>query len=127
LGIHQTNIPYGYGFYANLTGGLSATQWTAFLSNGSGAQFSGYSQYNTGVLVDTNTHEFAIRYITDPNTLGCGNMAFFIDGNQVAQFASSSSAIFPSSINLAMSAAMANGSGVAQNMMLYRMGSLQQP
>ena len=116
-----TNVANGFGAYANLSGGFSATNWTFFIANGtSGSQFNGLTPL-AGPAVDTNVHTFGIRLITDGNNLGGGTVQFWWDGVQLQQYQSPTLNTLPQ-VGLASSFAMGNGSAAAQTASLYGIG-----
>ena len=125
----NTNITNGFGMYANLTNGLSATNWTIFLALASTTQFTTYAQL-PGPPVDTSMHTLSILYKTDPTILGAGSMVFFWDtvaGGSMNQlnngYSSTSAAIFPQ-VPMGLLQAMGNGSGAAQTMKIGKVTKL---
>ena len=115
----HNNFTDGFGFYVNQKNGPATGAWTAFCARGSAAQFTGYSQINNVATADTNQHTFAVQIITDPVTLGCGNITWFVDGVQVANTSGSTTAFLPTANLLRNTIAMGNGSGVARTGTLY--------
>ena len=115
------NITSGFGAYANLVGGASATNWTFFVCNGATSQLAPSASF-VGPACDTSVHTMGIYYLTDPSTLGAGQMYFTWDGVQQGNgYSSSSSAIFPSSTAMGMFAAGGNGSAAAQTLIVGEM------
>jgi hypothetical protein len=113
-----TNIANGFGFYCNNVNGLTATgEWVGFLCNGSTTQYTTYTQFNA-LASDVNKHTFSIEVITDPATLGAGQIIYFIDSVQVGSLSNSGTAILPQ-VGLRNSFAIGNGSAVAQTGIVF--------
>lgn len=112
--LNATNITDGLGFY-NIGSG-----WNAFVAWNSATQYTTYTQQLNIQAASTSEITLGIQIVTDGVTTGAGSVSWWANGVQVGYTASSAAAWLPHDELLRSSFGMANGSGVAQTMIVSR-------